>query len=109
MRKFIVGIITVVLIAVVLCGVVYYTTVETVTIEVVSKERVTKGTGENMESKYMVFTETEVFENTDVLWFWKWNSSDVQGKLKANDTYNVKVVGWRVPFLSMYRNIIEIE
>jgi hypothetical protein len=41
----------------------------------------------------MVFTESEVFENEDALFLGKWNSSDVQGKLKVGEAYTVKVIG----------------
>lgn len=65
-------------------------------------------------SQYLVFTEDEqgnviVFENTDNFLRGKWNSSNVQGELKSGHTYKVIVVGYRVPFLNMYQNIIKIE
>lgn len=77
---------------------------ETIIIKVLDKERITtKG-----ESKYLVFCDGETFENTDTWLYFKWNSSDVQGVLTPGKTYKVSVVGWRVPILSMYRNIIRI-
>ncbi|HHX70455.1 MAG TPA: DUF1523 family protein [Gallicola sp.] len=54
-------------------------------------------------------TEDEVFENEDEFIRLKFNSSDVQNKLKVDSTYTVRVIGWRIPFLSTYRNIIEIK
>ena len=90
-------------------GAIYYNTSEVVTITVTDKERITESSGEDVTSKYLVFTETETFENTDELIFGKWNSSDVQGKLKVDSTYTVKVVGWRLSFFSMYRNIVEVK
>jgi hypothetical protein len=86
-------------------GAIYYNSAETITITVVDKERVLTGDA----SKYLVFTEDEVFENTDELLFLKFNSSDIYRDLDPGQTYNVVVVGWRVPFLSMYRNIIAIS
>ena len=68
--------------------------------EVTSKEGV---------KKYLVYTDGEVFENTDTVWFFKFNSSDVYGSLKEGEQYIVKVAGWRKPFFSWYRNIIKIE
>ena len=76
--------------------------VENKTICVTEKERVTS----RNDAKYLVFTNNEVFENTDTIMFWKWNSSDVYGKLKPGKCYEAKVNWFRVPFLSMYRNII---
>lgn len=61
------------------------------------------------DDKYLVFTENEVFENTDSLMFWKFNSSDIYNEMEEGKTYKVKVAGWRIPFLSMYRNIISAE
>ena len=67
------------------------------------------------DSRYLVFAEiastgeTIVFENTDTLWRFKWNSSDIQGNLKIGEKYTVTVVGWRVPLFSWYQNIIAIR
>lgn len=79
-------------------------------VTVTDKERVVSGES----SSYLVFTEDEqgnvmVFENTDNIFRGKWDSSNIQGQLKVGNTYKVVVVGYRVPFLSMYQNIIEIE
>lgn len=60
-----------------------------------------------MSSKYLVFTESEVFENTDAFWALKFNSSDIQGQIGVGETCTLRVYGWRIPFLSMYRNILE--
>jgi len=79
-----------------------YKTVDNVTCKVADKERITK----KESSKYLIFCENEVLENTDSLWYWKWNSSDIYGKIKKGEEYNFKVYGWRIPFLSMSRNII---
>lgn len=80
-----------------------------ITITVDSKERITDKDGDAVTSKYMIFTEEEVFENTDAPIMFKFNSSDLYNKLKVDSTYNVKVYGFRIPFLSQYRNIIKID
>jgi len=85
-----------------------HNSVEVVTIKVDSKERITTGYGENMESKYMVYCESEVFENTDDITFGKMNSHDIQARLKPGTTYKVKVCGFRNNYLSSTRNILEI-
>jgi len=87
----------------------YYQTSETVTFTVTDKETKVTSDGENVSSKYIVFTENETFENTDLLFGGKFNSSDIQGKLKRGETYTADVYGWRVPFFSMYRNIVVIK
>ncbi len=53
---------------------------------------------------------TESFVNVDeVNPFLKWNSSDIQGRLEVGGHYHIYVSGIRIPFLSMYRNIISIS
>lgn len=74
---------------------------------VVKNERVVSQGGDS--AKYLVFGEKEVYENADSLWFWKWNSSDYYRDIKVNKKYKFTVVGWRVPFLSWYRNIVAFE
>jgi hypothetical protein len=84
-----------------------YNSEETVSnVKVTGKERITVGSGEGTSSKYLIFTNREVFENTDTILFLKFNSSDVYGAIQPDQTCEFRVVGWRVPFLSMYRNII---
>ena len=83
------------------------------TITVTDKERIYEGSGDTSSSKYLVFGEDEngnalVFENTDCFIRGKWNSSNIQGQLKEGNTYKVTVVGYRVPFFSMYQNIIDV-
>lgn len=90
-------------------GFYYYQTAETVTITVTGKERIVESNGESTTSKYIVQTETESFENTDDIIYLKFNSTDFDRWLVEDSTYTVTVVGWRLPYLSMYRNIVEIE
>ena len=92
-----------------------YGTMEDVTITVDQlRTKLSNNDGELVE-KYLVSGtypdgKQEVFENTDSTLHWKFNSSDVQLiELKQGHTYNAKVYGFRVPFLSWYRNIADIE
>ena len=57
-------------------------------------------------SKYLIFTEDEVFEVTDSLRFGRFNSSDIYSSLEVNSCYTSTAQGQRIPFLSMYRNIL---
>ena len=63
--------------------------------------------------KFLIFTiddETNtvrVFENTDSLPYGKFNSADHFARIEVGKTYNFRVVGFRLPFLSMFKNIIE--
>lgn len=71
-------------------------------------ERVVSQSGDNqVESKYLVFTDREVFENTDTILFMKFHSSDIYGVLEKGVRCDLEVVGLRVPVFSMYRNIID--
>lgn len=80
-----------------------YGTDQTVT-AVVTKTETKRGTSED---KYLIFTEGEVFENTDSLLRLKFNSSDVYGQIAAGKTCTFLVNGWRFPIFSMYRNVLE--
>ena len=85
-----------------------YTTVDTTEITVVSKERTTTGTGDNRRSFWIVFGEEEVFSNRDSIFFLKFNSSDVQRQLEVGKTCQVKINLFRIPIISLYRNILEV-
>ena len=81
-----------------------YLTVEHVTVVPHNAERITN----KEESYFFVYTDIEQFKNTDTLLFLKFNSADVQSFIMQNKTKPItcKVNGFRVPFMSMYRNII---
>lgn len=82
-----------------------YFTYDIVTIEVDSKERIQDG----KDSYYLIYGEEEIFKNEDSFARFKFNSSDVYRDLKPGEAYRVGVVGFRVPFMSWYRNIIDIK
>ena len=90
------------------CSAAYKSTETTIEVVVTSKERVTSGSGDTSSSKYLVYTETTTFELTDTFLYWRFDSSDVYGRLKPG-RYRFRVVGWRVPWSSFYQNIIGVE
>lgn len=64
--------------------------------------------------KYLIYTQLEdgqvrVFENTDSLLKFKFNSSDVYARIQVNGKYRFTVVGFRIPILSAYENIIKVQ
>jgi hypothetical protein len=62
------------------------------------------------ECRYVVYTDAGVFENKDSFLFFKFNSSDLHNTLLGMKGKEVKIKsnGFRIPFLSSYRNIIEV-
>jgi hypothetical protein len=75
------------------------------TMTVTKMERINAG----KTSKYLVFTKSGVYENTDSLLNWKFNSSDLYNDLLVGMTYDCDVYGWRVRFLSWYPNIVDCQ
>ena len=91
---------------------IYYQTTgqETVRAMVTDKERQVKSDGDGgSTSKYIVFTDKEVFENTDSMIRGKWRSSDVQGSLHVGCTYDFNAYGFRNGPFSVYRNIVDAK
>lgn len=86
--------------------VLYATSKDNVEFTALKTERVTYRSGEDIISKYLVFTDKGVFECVDSILFWKFNSSDIYGQIQPNHRYRCKVAGWRIQFLSSYPNII---
>lgn len=65
-------------------------------------------------SKYLVYCETEsgqsaVYEISDSLLRFRFNSSDVYASIKPGKTYEFTTRGYRIPALSWYPNIYEYE
>ncbi|NKW09433.1 hypothetical protein HGG76_05925 [Ochrobactrum tritici] len=88
------GIVAVAFLGAVLTGsyLVYANTQAVVEVVVTGKERITYGSGSEIRSKYLVFTETETFENTDSLFAGKFNSSDLYGYLRAGQACRFRVL-----------------
>lgn len=80
-----------------------------VTFTVDDKDRVCDTTSDGSSCRYLVFTDKGVYEVTDSLAYFRWNSSDVYGSIKRGRTYEAKVAGWRIPFTSSYKNILEVD
>jgi hypothetical protein len=76
-------------------------------IKVTGKEAIA-GTSET-SGKYLIYTETEVLENSDSIWALKWNSSDVYRKIERGRCYRTSIWGYRIPFLSVYRQIDQVK
>lgn len=61
------------------------------------------------DDKYLIYTDSGTYEITDSLVYWRWDSSDLYGRIKVGETYEAKVYGWRIPIFSSYKNIVLVE
>jgi hypothetical protein len=82
---------------------------ETFTTKVTSKERITKKSGDNIESFYLVYTDKGTLKLEDDVLRGNWESSDVYGKLKNDSSYAFTTTGFRFGLFSMYPNIIGVQ
>lgn len=63
----------------------------------------------NEDCKNLIGTDAGVFEDSDSLLYWKWNSSDYFSNMLPGHSYTFEVVGWRMPWASEYPNIIKMD
>ena len=61
------------------------------------------------DSLYLIFTDKGTYEVRDSIVNGRFNSSDMYGRLEKGHTYKVTVIGFRVPLLSWYKNILSAE
>jgi len=50
-----------------------------------------------------------VLQNTDSFVAWKFNSADIQAMIEVGKRYRIEAYGWRIPFLSVFQNIVRVE
>jgi hypothetical protein len=63
--------------------------------------------GITVKSSYMVYTTNgQAIKNTNNILFWKWNSDELQAKLRTGKKYKIKTWGIRVPLFGIYKHII---
>ena len=86
-----------------------YTNVETVTAKVEGKERITEISNNDAKSFYLVYTDKGAFKLMDDLFRGNFYSSNVYGKLRQDSVYTFKTSGYRIGFISLYPNIIEVK
>ncbi len=84
-----------------------YANKKTITTKVVDKERITKSNGDNVESYYLIFTESGAFKLEDELFYGNFNSSDWYGQIRKDSTYTFEIIGYRIGMLSEYPNIVK--
>lgn len=101
----VIGIMVLVVLPILLTAWYVHGTQQTRTITVKDKERIVDGES----SKYLVYAEEGVFENTDSVFRWKFESSDVYSSLEPGKRYECDTYGWRIQFFSKYPNIVGCE
>lgn len=52
---------------------------------------------------------TEVFQVSDSIWWWHFQSADTYFALKQGGRFKLTVTGWRLPMLSQFRNVVEYK
>ncbi|SRR6266705_1728621 len=83
----------------------YHNHVATCTVE--DKDRGYSGHG---SSNYRIYTkECGVLGNYDQWLVGKTASADIQGQLQVGHTYRLRIVGWRLPLLSAFPNVVSVE
>ena len=80
-----------------------FLTEKEVTITVVNSAKFGDETG-----RYLIFTEDEVFEDSNNYYHDKHNATEVFNKLQKGRTYIVKVVSFYLPDIPHFRNIIDV-
>ena len=88
-------------------GIASFASKDEVTFTVDKTERIQEGE----DSFYLVFTDKGVFKNVDTYWQWKFNSSDLQGKLVVGKTVTCSKNFWRlrIPLFSQYENLLSCK
>ena len=72
---------------------------------VTDKDSVTMG--EDTGNQYRVYTENcGVFSVEDEALKMRFDSADVYSKIKVGETYNFETIGWRIPLVSSFPNIL---
>lgn len=101
-------IIIVILLVAVAPGIIKVCNTQTWVVTVTDKDRMSD------KNKYLVYTfdqsgESRVFEITDSLLMWRFDSSDDYNCIEVGKTYKFTTGGYRIPLFSMYPNIYEYE
>ena len=86
-----------------------YQNKQTIKTRVTDKERITKQSGDRLESYYLIFTEAGPLKLEDDIVYGNFNSSDWYGQIHRDSTYTFHTVGYRIGPVSEYPNIVNFE
>lgn len=81
---------------------------KTFTVTRILDQTYSSGSGHHLTVKhrYLVYTDHGTYKDTDTVWFFKFNSSDLLGQLQNGHRYTCDTTGFRFGFTSSYRNLI---
>lgn len=74
--------------------------------EVTDKDRTTNSEG---ESNYRVYADCGVYTVSDQPLRGIWNSADIFNEIEPGESYDITTVGFRIPVLSSFPSIIEVN
>ena len=57
----------------------------------------------------LIYTDKTTFKLQDSWAYFRFNSSDVYGKIQVGETYDIKAYGWRFGLFSWYENVISFD
>ena len=61
-------------------------------------------------TNFMIYTRDDrAFKNVNILWFWKWRSTELQARIKPGKKYEADVYGWRIGAFNIYPNIVNVR
>ncbi|HDH6569924.1 TPA: hypothetical protein PI894_001521 [Staphylococcus aureus] len=58
---------------------------------------------------YIVLDDKQVIENSDLFFKGKFDSADIQARLKIGDKVKIKTIGYRIHFLNLYPVLYEVK
>jgi hypothetical protein len=109
MNKTIIGLVAIVIAVIIGVNIAGYANRETFTTRVTDKERIVTGSGEHLDSYYLIYTERGTYKLEDDLLYGNFRSSDWYGSIKVDSTYEFTTIGFRIGFASEYPNIVEFK
>ncbi len=103
--------ICILIVGILFINIAYLARTETQTITITDKgikvDAAANENGAGTLASYLIYTRSgEVLTNKNSIWYNKWRSDELQGKLKIGKTYRVKTVGFRSPVLGLHKNIL---
>lgn len=78
------------------------------TCHVTDKDR-TSGSARGQSDMRIYTSDCGVMHVGDSLLSWTFHSSDTYGSIHAGHTYRLTARGWRIPFLSLFPNVVGAE